>query len=61
MVTGGNVTGIIDQLDKEGLVRARRRPTDRRASIVRLTPRRAAAFDDMAARHEQWIVELFAA
>ena len=39
MVTGGNVTGITDQLVTEGLVERVRRRGDRRACRVRLTPR----------------------
>ena len=40
MVTGGNVTAIVDQLEKEGLVERLDEPADRRAFRVRLTPRR---------------------
>ena len=59
MVTGGNVTGITDQLEKEGLVARDADPNDRRAFSVRLTPAGRALFDRMAAAHEQWVVELF--
>ncbi|MFP4902726.1 MarR family winged helix-turn-helix transcriptional regulator, partial [Paraburkholderia sp. BR14261] len=59
MVTGGNVTGITDQLEKEGLVVRDVAPDDRRAFVVRLTPEGRALFDRMAAAHEQWVVELF--
>jgi DNA-binding MarR family transcriptional regulator len=43
MVTGGNVTGITDQLVAEGLVVREDSPRDRRAYIVKLTPRVVAA------------------
>jgi DNA-binding MarR family transcriptional regulator len=59
MVTGGNVTGITDQLEKEGLVTRDTDPEDRRSTAVRLTPEGRAAFDRMAAAHEQWVVEMF--
>ncbi|WP_322092483.1 MarR family winged helix-turn-helix transcriptional regulator [Paraburkholderia bannensis] len=59
MVTGGNVTGITDQLEKEGLVVRDTAPEDRRSTAVRLTPEGRAAFDKMAAAHEQWVVEMF--
>ncbi|CAB3801801.1 hypothetical protein LMG28688_05445 [Paraburkholderia caffeinitolerans] len=59
MVTGGNVTGITDQLEKEGLVVRDADPEDRRSIAVRLTPEGRAAFDRMAAAHEQWVVEMF--
>lgn len=59
MVTGGNVTGIVDQLEGEGLVVREDHPSDRRAFIVRLTPAGRRQFRRMAAVHEAWIVELF--
>ena len=60
MVTGGNVTGITDQLVAEGLVERRAIPGDRRAFAVRLTPRGKRAFDAMAAAHEAWVIGMFA-
>ncbi len=60
MVTGGNVTGITDLLEKEGLVERLDDPTDRRAWLVRLTTAGKRAFAAMAAEHERWIVESFA-
>ncbi len=59
MVTGGNVTGIVDPLEAEGLVVREDHPTDRRAFLVRLTPAGRRQFRRMAAVHETWIVELF--
>jgi DNA-binding MarR family transcriptional regulator len=60
MVTGGNVTGITDQLEAEGLVLRAEHPGDRRAYAVRLTPAGRRQFRRMATTHERWIVELFA-
>jgi DNA-binding MarR family transcriptional regulator len=59
MVTGGNVTGITDQLEKEGLVIRDTDPADRRSITVRLTPGGRALVSRMAAAHEQWVAELF--
>lgn len=59
MVTGGNVTGIADQLEEEGLVVREPSPEDRRAFVVKLTPAGRRAFVRMACVHEQWIAELF--
>jgi DNA-binding MarR family transcriptional regulator len=59
MVTGGNVTGLTDQLVAEGHVQRLADPTDRRSLIVRLTPAGRAQFLRMAAEHEAWLVELF--
>jgi DNA-binding MarR family transcriptional regulator len=58
MVTGGNVTGITDQLEKERLVQRVPDPQDRRAFAVKLTDAGRRAFADMAAVHEAWIEEL---
>lgn len=59
MVTGGNVTGITDQLVAEGLVERQGVDGDRRAFRVRLTERGRASFVEMAEQHEHWIVEAF--
>ncbi len=59
MVTGGNVTGITDQLVAEGLVERTGVEGDRRAFRVRLTERGRRAFTQMAEQHEHWIVEAF--
>jgi DNA-binding MarR family transcriptional regulator len=60
MVSGGNVTGITDQLELEGLVTREACPWDRRAFTVRLTFNGLKRFRQMAARHEQWVIELLA-
>lgn len=60
MVTGGNVTGLTDQLVAEGWVERVADPNDRRSMIVRLTPRGVRQFDTMAAEHEKWLEQLFA-
>ena len=60
MVTGGNVTGITDQLVREGLVVREDSPKDRRAYIVKLTPEGRRSFRRMAEAHEGWMVDLFA-
>jgi DNA-binding MarR family transcriptional regulator len=60
MVTGGNVTGLTDELERDGLVVREASPDDRRAWIVRLTPKGRRAFEAMAQEHEQWVLELFA-
>src|SRR4029077_11621479 len=60
MVTGGNATGIVDPLEKEGLVERTAEPADRRAYRVRLTRAGRKAFGEMARAHEGWIVELLA-
>lgn len=54
-VSNGNVTGIVDRLTDEGLALRVAVPGDRRASLVRLTPKGEAAFAEQADAHERWI------
>ena len=61
MVTGGNVTGITDQLVAEGLVDRVEVAGDRRAYRVCLTAKGRKLFHEMADQHERWIVEAFSA
>ena len=58
MVTGGNVTAIVDQLEKEGLVERLDEPADRRAFRIRLTRAGERSFAEMAREHEEWVVGL---
>ena len=60
MVTNGNVTGLVAQLVREGLVERLPVPQDRRANLVRLSAAGRRAFAAMASEHERWIVELTA-
>jgi DNA-binding MarR family transcriptional regulator len=60
MVTGGNVTAIVDQLEKEGLVERMDEPADRRAFRIHLTRAGEKSFAEMARAHEGWVVELLA-
>ena len=59
MVTGGNVTGITDQHEAEGLVQRETHPSDRRSFTVKLTAAGKRAFRKMAQTHEEWVIELF--
>ncbi|NML17283.1 MarR family winged helix-turn-helix transcriptional regulator [Azohydromonas caseinilytica] len=59
MVTGGNVTGLTDQLVADGHVERVPDPQDRRSLIVRLTPAGREHFLAMAAEHEGWLAEMF--
>jgi DNA-binding MarR family transcriptional regulator len=60
MVTGGNVTGLTDELEKEGLVERSAEAEDRRYSRVSLTPQGRALFETIASVHEGWVVAIFA-
>jgi len=60
MVTGGNITAIVDQLETEGLVERLDHAEDRRAFRIRLTRAGERSFAEMARVHEEWVVELLA-
>jgi DNA-binding MarR family transcriptional regulator len=55
MVSGGNITGITDNLERDGLVERITPPGDRRAKLVHLTPKGRAVFEQMAEVHATWI------
>jgi DNA-binding MarR family transcriptional regulator len=59
MVSGGNVTGITDQLVTEELVERVSVDGDRRSFRIKLTDKGRNSFTEMAAAHENWIVEAF--
>jgi DNA-binding MarR family transcriptional regulator len=59
MVTGGNVTGLTDQLVAQGLVERTPDALDRRSLTVRLTDAGRQQFALMAHEHEAWLTELF--
>lgn len=60
MVTGGSVTGLTNELVKEGLVTREVDESDRRSFTLRLTPAGRKSFERIAAAHESWVVSLFA-
>ncbi len=59
MVSNGNVTGVVDRLERDGYVRRAASPTDRRVQYIELTDHGINAFRQMAEVHEQWITDLF--
>jgi DNA-binding MarR family transcriptional regulator len=59
-VSARNVTGLVDALEATGFVVRRPHPEDRRATLVTLTERGGAVFDEMARGHEEFARLLFA-
>ena len=55
LVSNGNVTAIVRQLESQKLVVIRADPRDRRFSIVALTERGKRQFDELASAHHEWI------
>ncbi|OLP61773.1 MarR family transcriptional regulator [Xaviernesmea oryzae] len=60
MVTNGNITGLVERLEADGLVLRTRPEDDRRVTVARLTPAGRAGFEAMAQAHEGWLREMMA-
>jgi DNA-binding MarR family transcriptional regulator len=58
MVTNGNVTGLVNNMIGEGLVRRARSTTDRRSQTVRLMPAGQLLFEQIAHEHRKWVGHL---
>ena len=59
LVSNGNVTAIVKQLQEHGLVISRPDSQDRRSSIVCLSPEGKEQFDELAKAHHGWIHAAF--
>lgn len=60
MVTNGNITGLVERLEADGLVSRQTPGDDRRVTVARLTDAGRRVFAEMAAVHETWVQELMA-
>jgi DNA-binding MarR family transcriptional regulator len=60
MVSNGNITGLVERLVEQGLVRRKPSPTDRRVQVVSLTAEGRRSFRTMARANGDWIGEIFA-
>ena len=58
MVSNGNVTGVIDRLERNGFVTRTRAEHDRRIQYIELTDKGRREFDEMARSHERWLDDL---
>lgn len=58
MVSNGNVTGVIDRLEKIEFVKRVRARHDRRIQYIELTTKGRTEFDRMANEHETWLAEM---
>lgn len=58
MVSNGNITGLAQRLEEEGLVERRASATDRRAQTLRLTARGRREFAKQSSEHAEWVAEL---
>lgn len=60
LVSNGNVTALIRQLEADGLATSRAAPEDRRSLVVALTERGNRHFAELADAHREWIGRMFA-
>ena len=58
MVSNGNVTGVIDRLERNGLVTRTRAKHDRRIQYIELTVQGRKDFNNMAQHHEGWVGDI---
>ena len=58
LVSGGNMTCVVDNLEKEGLVERRHSDEDRRSVIVSLTDKGSQLFKEIFPQHAAQIVQL---
>lgn len=60
MVTNGNITGLVERLETDGLVLRERLPDDRRVIVACLTEKGRTTFEAMAEAHEGWLRDMMA-
>ena len=58
LVSGGNMTVVVDNLEREKLVERLRSKEDRRAIVVRLTPKGKELFDRIFRGHAEYVATL---
>jgi DNA-binding MarR family transcriptional regulator len=60
MVTNGNVTGLVERLEADGLIVRETPEGDRRVTVAKLTRRGNDTFAAMAKSHEGWLRDMMA-
>lgn len=58
LVSGGNTTCVIDNLEKLGLVERVPNKTDRRTIVAQLTPKGEKLFDEVFSKHAAYVAKL---
>ena len=58
LVSNGNTTQLVQKLVRDGLVEMHKLPSDRRTSIVRMTPEGREIFGKLARAHQDWIDQM---
>lgn len=60
MVTNGNVTGLVERLEADGIVVRETPDDDRRVTVAKLTKKGSETFARMAEVHESWLQDMMA-
>lgn len=60
LVSGGNLTALVRELQRQKFVKMTRDPNDGRSWVVRITAAGRSHFREVAAQHHQWISAMFA-
>lgn len=58
-VTATNITALVDALEKDAMVLRMPHPTDRRATVVELTPKAKTMLEENCAQFRESVSELF--
>ena len=61
LASRGNITRLLDRMEKDGLICRREDPTDRRVSGVQMTEFGQELFSRLAPDHEAWVDQVFSA
>jgi len=61
LVSGGNLTALVRQLERSGYLKMERDPDDRRSWLVTISPSGRKHFRKIAAEHHHWIAGMFGA
>ena len=59
MVSNGNLTGLANRLQQDGLILKAPMPTDKRTHLLYITREGKSRFEEMAKEHEAWVGEFF--
>ncbi|MBT3346601.1 MAG: MarR family transcriptional regulator [Gemmatimonadetes bacterium] len=59
LVTGGNMTVVVDNLERDGLVKRLPNPEDRRSLMVDLTPKGKKLFERIFPHHAENLARMF--
>ncbi len=58
MVTNANITGLVERMEADGMIKRMTSVTDRRVTVAHLTITGRKTFEVMARAHESWLKDL---